>query len=172
MPSDQNEEMEVKYRFSHEDYLRFIDFWVRRNRRHYARQIVRVFVLLLVGYVALLLLSNVALPFALGLGAILATICTGSLIWVRRQRMRRVREHVLGERTTRIGPEGVFGRFPQFEILNYWKGITDIAEDESYLFFFTGGSRAHVVPKRAFATAGSLEQFRDAANSYWKSSRS
>ena len=164
--------MEVTYTFSHEDCLHFIDFWIRRNRRFYIRQIVRVFVLFFTGYVVLLLLSNVALAFALGLGAILATICTGSLIWVRRRRMRRVREHLLGDRITRIGPDGVFGRFPQFEILNYWKGITEIAEDDRYLFFFTGRSRAHVVPKRAFATAGSLEQFRDAANSHWRSSRS
>ena len=86
--------------------------------------------------------------------------------------MRRVKEDSLGERMTRIGPSGVFGRFPKFEILNYWTSITKIAEDERYFFFFTGGSRAHVVPKRAFATAGDLEQFRKVANTYWGSARS
>ena len=117
-------------------------------------------------------MSNLATIYAVALAAILATISGSGVYWLQQRHMRRVREQVLGERTTRIGPEGVFGRFPEFEVLNYWKGISEIAEDESYLYFFTGGSRAHVVPKRAFATASELEQFREVANSYWKSGRS
>src|SRR5262252_1064708 len=159
--------MEVTYTFSHEDYLHFIDFWVKLNRRAYLKWTARVFTLLLGGYVVLFLLSNVPVGGAVGLGAFLAAICTGLIYWVRRRHMRRVKENSLGERMTRIGPSGVFGRFPKFEILNYWTGITKIAEDEGYFCLFTGGSRAHVVPKRAFATAGDLEQFREALNAYW-----
>jgi len=76
-----------------------------------------------------------------------------------------------GERVTRIGPQGIFGRFARYEILNYWSGVTEIAEDESYIFFFTGPSNAHVIPKRALATETDLTQFREFAGSYWSSSR-
>jgi hypothetical protein len=163
--------MEVGFTFSREDYLHFVEFWAKRNRRSQLRRTARVFCLLFAGYVALFLLTHMPTAFAVGVAAFLATICTGLMHAMQRRRMRRVQEHSLGERTTRIGPEGVFGKFPRFEILNYWPGITEIAENENYLFFFTGGSNAHVVPKRAFATAEGLEQFREAANSYWKASR-
>ena len=170
--SDQNADLEVTYAFSHEDYLHFIDFWVKRHRSAYLRRTVQVFSLFLAAYVVLFLLYHLPVGFALGLSAFLSAIGTSLVHRARRRRMRRVRERLLGERSTRIGPEGVWGRFPQFEILSFWKGVSEIAEDEGYLFFFTGGSRAHVVPKRAFATAVNMEQFREAANSYWKSSRS
>ena len=172
MPADQTAVMEVNYQFSHEDYLHFIDFWVKRNRRRYIRQRVRQFLLLFLGYLVLFLLTKLPTVPAILLSAILATICAVFLYWAQRRRMRRVRDAALGERMTRIGADGIFGRFPQFEILNYWKGISEIAEDESYFFFFTSGSHAHVVPKRAFATPDNLEQFRAAANSYWSSGRS
>lgn len=164
--------MEVIFTFSREDYLHFVEFWAKRNRRRHLRRTVRVFFLLFAGYVVLFLLCNMPTALAVGLGAFLAAICTAFLHWTRRRRINRVQERSLGERTTRIGPDGVFGRFSNFEILNYWKGITEIAEDENYLFYFTSASNAHVVPKRAFATADGLEKFREAANSYWKSSRS
>lgn len=164
--------MELTYTFSHEDYLHFIDFWLKLNRQVYLRQTARLFFLLLASYVALFLLTGMPAGFAIGTGTVLATICTGLVHWQRRRRMRRVREHSIGERMTKIGPDGIFGRFPEFEILNYWKGISRISEDEGYFFFFTGGARAHVVPKRAFASAGSLEKFREAANTYWTASRS
>lgn len=171
VPGDQSVQREVTYTFSHEDYLHFIDFWTKRNRRKYIWQIIRVFLLLLAGYIVLLLLSNVAAVYSVVLGTVMATITGAGLLWARRRRMRRVREKVLGERMTRVGPDGIFGRFPQFEVLNYWKGISEIAEDDGYLYLFTGGSRAHVVPKRAFVSATDLEQFCEAARSYWKSSR-
>jgi len=164
--------MEVIFTFSREDYQHYVEFWAKRNRRAQLRRTVRIFFLLFAGYVALFLLCQMSVVFAVGLGAFLAAICTAMFHWMLKRRMRRVQEHHLGERTTRIGPEGVFGKFSRAEILNHWAGITEIAEDENYVFLFTGGSNAHVVPKRAFATADALEQFRAAANSYWKSSRS
>ena len=130
-----------------------------------------MFFLLFAGYVALSLLYNMPVGFAIALGAFLATVSVSLIHWMERRRMRRVRESALGGRTTRIGPEGIFGKFSHFEILNHWQGITEIVEDENYFFFFTSGSNAHVVPKRAFATADGPKQFREAANSYWKSSR-
>jgi protein-S-isoprenylcysteine O-methyltransferase Ste14 len=171
MPPVENSGMEVTFTFSREDYLHYIDFWTKRNGRARLRKTIRVFCLLFAGYVVLFLLSNMPVVFAIGLGALLATVCISLLHWLQRRRMRRVRESALGQRTTRIGPEGIFGKFSHFEVLNYWQGITEIAEDASYLFFFTSGSTAHVVPKRAFATADGLEQFRKAATSYWKSGR-
>lgn len=172
MASDQNSGIEVTYTFSHDDYLHFIDFWLQLNRRLYVRQTARVFFLLLAGYVALFLLAQMPVGFAIGLSTFLAIVCTGLIHLARRRRMRRVKEHSLGERTTRISPDGIFGRFPEFEILNYWKGISRIEENENYLFFFTGGARAHVVPKRAFANADDQKQFRDAASAYWTATRS
>lgn len=171
VPSESDARIEVTYTFSHEDYLHFIDFWVKRNRRRYIRRIIRTSLTLWLGYLALFLMSNFATVHAAVLAAILATISSGAVFWVQRRHRRRVREDVLGERATRIGPEGIFGRFPHFEVLNYWKGISEIAEDNGYFFFFTGGSRAHVVPKRAFASASDLEHFREAATAYWKSNR-
>jgi hypothetical protein len=172
LASDAKAGIEVTYTFSHEDYLHFIDFWVKRNRGRYIRRTAGLFILLFLGYFVLFLMSNLMTVHAVILGAVLATISASVLNWAQGRRMRRVRKPVLGERMTKVGPEGVFGRFPQFEILNYWKGISEITEDESYFFFFTSGSRAHVVPKRAFANAGDVEQFREAANSYLNSSRS
>ena len=171
MTPAENSGMEVVFTFSREDYLHYVEFWAKRNRRTRLRRAVRIFFLLFAGYVALFLLCQMPVVFAVGLGGFLAAICAVMFHWMLKRRMRRVQERVLGQRTTRIGPEGVFGKFPQFEILNYWQGITEIAEDENYIFLFTGGSNAHVVPKRAFANADALKQFREAANSYWKSSR-
>jgi len=85
--------------------------------------------------------------------------------------MRRVRETFIGERTVRIGPDGVLGRFPHGEILSYWSGITEIAEDGDYIFFFTDRFRAHVIPKRVFAAETDQTQFRESAKAYWKASR-
>jgi hypothetical protein len=171
MPPIENAGMEVRFTFSREDYLHYVDFWAKRHRRAQRRSTIRVFFLLFAGYVALSLLSNMPVGFAIALGASLATVSVSLIHWMERRRMRRVRESALGERTTRIGPDGIFGKFSHFEILNHWQGITEIAEDENYFFFFTSGSNAHVVPKRAFATADGPKQFREAANSYWKSSR-
>jgi len=171
MHFDQAAQMEVVYSFTREDYLHFIRFWFRRNRGRHIRQIVRLFILLIVGYIAVFLMWNLALGLVLELSTELAIICTGVVYGAQRLRMRRIQENVLGDRTTRIGPEGIFGRFPQFEILNHWKGIREVAEDEGYVFFYTDETRAHVVPKRAFASLNDLDQFREAANSYWKSNR-
>lgn len=171
MPSEPHTQIEITYTFSHEDYLHFIDFWVKRNRRRYIRRSVRTFILLLLVYLCFFLMGHFAAVHAAVLAAILATISSGAVLWVQRRHRRRVREDVLGERATRIGPEGIFGRFPHFEVLNYWKGISEIAEDEGYFFFYTGGTRAHVVPKRAFASASDLARFREAATAYWKSNR-
>ncbi len=171
MPPVENAGMGVTFTFSREDYLHYVDFWAKRHRRTQLRRTIRLFCLLFAGYVALFLLSNMPVGFAAGLGAFLATVSVSLVHWMQRRRMRRVRESALGERTTRIGPEGIFGRFSHFEVLNRWQGITEIAEDENYFFFFTSGSNAHVVPKRAFATADGPKQFREAANSYWKSGR-
>lgn len=85
--------------------------------------------------------------------------------------MKRVREEWFGERTTRIGPDGVFGRFAHSETLSYWEGIRDLAESDGYFFLFTSGSNAHIVPKRAFASRGDIEQFREAARTYWQLNR-
>ena len=171
MPPVENAGMEVTFTFSREDYLHYVDFWAKRHLRAQLRRTIRVFLLLFAGYVALFLLSNMPAGFAIGLGAFLATVCVSLIHWMQRRRMRRGRKSALGERTTRIGPDGIFGKFSHFEILNHWQGITEIAEDENYFFFFTSGSNAHVVPKRAFATADGPKQFREAANSYWNSSR-
>src|SRR5579864_8092120 len=128
MPPLENAGMEVRFTFSREDYLHYVDFWAKRHRRAQRRSTIRVFFLLFAGYVALSLLSNMPVGFAIALGAFLATVSVSLIHWMQRRRMRRVRKSALGERTTRIGPEGIFGKFSHFEILNHWQGITEIAE--------------------------------------------
>jgi len=164
--------MEVTFTFTREDYLHFIEFWARRNRPKYLRRAFREVCILGGLYVVLFLLVGMPDALALGLAVFLAISCTVFLGWKRKRRMQRVPQRILGARMTRIGPDGLFGRFPRREVLSYWSGITEIAEDEDYLFFFTGPSNAYVVPKRAFASAADLAQFRDAANSYWNAGRS
>jgi len=129
------------------------------------------FGLLLGAYLVLFLLSHLPVRFAVVSALFLAAFCTWFLRRAQLRRFRRVRQDVLGERTTRIGPEGIFGQYHTYQILNYWQGITEIGEDDEYLFFFTSETRAHVVPKRAFTSTGGVEQFRDTAESYWISSR-
>jgi hypothetical protein len=170
--AEQNGGMEVTFTFSREDYLHYVEFWARRNRRKRVRR--EAGELCIVGglFLCMFLLEKMQTAFALGLAVFLATICIGFIHRQRKRRMRRVCKDFLGERLTRIGREGVFLRFSRGEILNYWNGITEITEDEGYIFFFTGRSRAHVVPKRAFATEADLTQFRESANSYWSANRS
>lgn len=166
MNSDQDVRIEVAYAFSRDDYRHFIKFWFKRNRRRYIVQMVRLFVLLVVGYIALFLMWNLALGLILELSTEFAIICTGVVFGAQWIRMQRIQENAIGERTTRIGPEGIFGRFPHFEILSYWKGIREVAEDENYFFLYTDETRAHVVPKRTFASVTDLDQFREAVTSY------
>ena len=163
--------MEVTFTFTRDDYSHYIDFWAKRNRKVYLRRNLRRFGALLAGYVVLFLLSNMPTAFAIGFGVFLAAFCIMLLHWLKRRRIRRVRESSLGERTKKIGPEGVFGRYPKFELLSYWDGITDIAEDERCFFFVIEASNAHVVPKRVFASASALEQFRADSYTYWQYSR-
>jgi uncharacterized protein len=163
--------MEGTFTFTREDYRHYIDFWTDRNRTSLLRRNARLFGLLFAGYVVLFLLSNVPAAWAVGSGAFLAVVCIALFHWLRQRRLRKVRKDLLGERTVRITTDGVFGRYPKFEILNYWNGISDIAEDESFFFFFTAGSTAHVVPKRVFADTSEVEQFRADAYTYWQPSR-
>ena len=169
--SEQSLHLEVTFTFSREDYLHFIEFRAQRDRPKYLRRAFREVCILGGLYVVLFLLIRMPDVLAIGLAAFLAICCTVFLDWKRTRRMRRVPEHILGERLMRIGPDGLFGRFPRREVLSYWSGIQEIAEDEGYLFFFTGPSNAYVIPKRAFETAADLAQFRDAANSYWNAGR-
>jgi YcxB-like protein len=171
MSSVQTTEIEITFSFSREDYLHFIDFWLKRNRRVHGRWMAQRFGLLLGAYLVLFLLLHLPVRFAVASSVFLAAFGTWFLRRAQLRRFRRVRQDVLGERTTRIGPEGIFGQYPTYQILNYWQGITEIGQDDEYLFFFTSETRAHVVPKRAFTNSGGVEQFRDAAKSYWISSR-
>jgi len=164
--------MEVTFTFSREDYLHYIDFWARRNRHKRVRREAQEFCIVGLLFLCLLLLEHMQSGYAVGLAILLASICVGVIHWQRRRWMRRVRQEFIGERTARMGPDGVFGRFPHGEILSYWSGVTEIAEDEGYIFFFTDRSRAHVFPKRAFASQADLTQFREDAKSYWSASRS
>ena len=70
-----------------------------------------------------------------------------------------------------ISADGLFGRYSTQEILTYWPAVTEMTEDDDYLFFFTASNGVNVIPKRAFADASSLEQFKEAAKSFWSSSR-
>ena len=171
MPLQESVPIELTFTFSREDYLHFVGFWLKRNKETYIRYDFQKFCLFLGGYLILFLLLKLPTWFAAALAAFLAGICTAYLYWARNRRLRRVPDKVLGERLARIGPEGIFGRFPLREVLSYWKGVTDIAEDDDYLFFFTGRWNAHVIPKRAFQSPEELEQFRISAKSYWASGR-
>jgi len=164
--------MEVTFTFSREDYLHYIDFWARRNRRKRLRREAQEFCIVGLLFLCLFLLEKMQTAVAVGLAILVAIICVGVIHWQRRRWMRRVRPDFIGERTGRMGPDGVFGRSPHGEILSYWSGITEIAEDERYIFFFTNRSRAHIFPKRAFASEADLTQFRDSAKSYWSANRS
>ena len=171
MSSERSFDNEVAFTFSREDYLHFIEFWAQRERPKHLRRAFREVCILGGLYLVLFLLIRMPDMLAVGLAALLAICCTAFLDWKRKRRMRRVPERILGARMARIGPDGLFGRFPRREVLTYWKAITEITEDQDYLFFFTGPSNAYVIPKRAFASAADLDRFRESANSYWSAGR-
>ena len=173
MPAEQNTVVEVSFTFSREDYLHYVDFWLKRRRRSHQKWLLQRFGLALGASLVLFLLLN---PQAVGLAVALALLLAVSTTWsLRRRQLRRykhVRQEFLGERTTRISAEGLFGRYSLQEILTYWLAVTEMTEDDNYLFFFTASNGVNVVPKRAFPDANSLEQFREAAKSCRNSSHS
>jgi hypothetical protein len=173
VPVEQNAAIEVSFAFTREDYLHYVDFWLKRRRRPHQRWLLQRFGLALGASLILFLVLN---PHAVGLAVVLALFLAVSTTWsLRRRHLRRykrVREEVLGQRMTRISADGLFGRYSVQEILTYWPAVTEMTEDDDYLFIFTSSNGVNVIPKRAFADAPSLEQFREAAKSFWNASRS
>jgi len=88
--------MEVTFTFSREDYLHFIEFWARRNRRKRIRRAAGEFCIVGGLFVCMFLLEKLQIAFALGMGTFLALICIGLIQWQRGRWMRRVPDGLLG----------------------------------------------------------------------------
>src|SRR5215467_1156564 len=103
----ENASMEVTFSFTREDYLHYIDYWLKRNRRAHRRWLLQRSGLLFGALLILSLSWNVPAAVAVGVALLCAGFATWSLRRNQVRRYRRMREDVLGARTVRIGPEGV-----------------------------------------------------------------
>jgi hypothetical protein len=86
-------------------------------------------------------------------------ILTGYLALAQR-RIRPFPEGAsLGSRTYVVSAEGLRERSRQFDTLTRWCGVREVDETPDHIFVFIDNCQAHIVPKRAFASADECRRF-------------
>jgi hypothetical protein len=98
----------------------------------------------------------------------------GPTYWAIRWRLwtKRALKRLSVQWTIGVEPDGVSYASSSSEGRLSWSNFSDIGENSRYIFFFTKGGAALIVPKRAFADPGDARSFVDMAIAYWAEKRS
>jgi hypothetical protein len=68
---------------------------------------------------------------------------------------------MLGRCTISLTPEGIFSKTANSEGKLNWTTVQKTVQNDHYIFMYTGAVNAIVIPKKAFATDKSQEEFLD-----------
>ena len=79
-------------------------------------------------------------------------------------------EHLHGENTLEVRPEGLRYSSPTSEGTIFWDGVRDIAEDRGSIYFFVGRGAAIIVPKRCLTSKEESEELVETARAYKRDS--
>jgi len=75
----------------------------------------------------------------------------------------------LGEHQIRIAEDGIHEKTAVSEGMHKWSAVTDILQDNDYLFLFVDRMQAHIIPKRSFTRPNDAEEFFKKSMALWKS---
>lgn len=91
--------------------------------------------------------------------------------WIMRQSVEKFvaqekpGKGLLGTHTLTLDAAGVLEKTDVGESRTLWSGIDRVEDDADYAFIYTSAAAAHVVPLRAFASAGDARSFVEFARS-------
>jgi hypothetical protein len=152
--------MEINYRLTEEDYLKFNMFHINNsesaNKSLKTQRFATPFVYIIFAYI----FANIAdIPF---LYALIPFLIVG-ILWVifypkyfqsriLSQTKKMIREGknegLLGEHTMTLNEDGIVDSNPNGETKVNWSGIIKLTEDDSNLYLYNSSVSAYIIPKR------------------------
>jgi hypothetical protein len=163
--------MEINYRLTEEDYLKFNLFHINNsesaNKSLKTQRFATPFVYIIFAYI----FANIAdIPF---LYALIPFLIVG-ILWVifypryfqsriLSQTTKMIREGknegLLGEHTMTLSDEGIVDSNPNGETRVNWTGIIKLVEDESNLYVYISSVSAYIIPKKDLTNVEDVREY-------------
>lgn len=164
--------MDIEYEFTPEDYIQFCLFSISNSPTSKRHMLVSQLIFFLIGCVMYMESNNFDLD-SFGIGIIWGVI----MFWVypyisRFFYIRQIKGKLsesenkpfIGPQATSLSTEGIIERSQGVETKISWSSIQKIIQNDDYVFISLNAFQTSVIPKRAFPTESSLQEFLDYIN--------